>query len=293
MGQEYQNLEVLIVNDGATDVKAVLSSLNDTHLNARLIEERPGQGRARAANIGLRNATGHFIAFLDDDDWILPSHIRLLSEALMSTTHYHAAYSGVQCIKATETGFDNGRIFSSPFDRVRLQYENYIPIHALLFRRQLLEHGCAFDNTLDVYEDWDFWLQLSLLTDFLHIDQITAYYRVDDQSGFGVTGDAERMERGVNSIMEKWRHLWPTPVLRALLARAREADTIPGLRSELEGAQLELHNFRATLAIRDQERLDHQQHNNKERWPTRACITVLMRRMVSGVERLTGRALKK
>ena len=40
--------------------------------------------------------------------------------------------------------------------------DNYIPIRRTL-RRSVLQQGCRFDPELEIYEDWDFWLQLTQL----------------------------------------------------------------------------------------------------------------------------------
>ncbi|MGM0632412.1 MAG: glycosyltransferase, partial [Pseudomonadota bacterium] len=60
-----------------------------------LVRVAPGTAlpRSAAANAGLDAATGDFILFLDDDDWILPDHIRQLVEHLSQQPRVGVVYS--------------------------------------------------------------------------------------------------------------------------------------------------------------------------------------------------------
>lgn len=81
-------------------------------------------------------------------------------------------------------------------------------MHAVLFERALVEAGCRFDERLDRYEDWDFWLQLAEQDQFLHVDQITACYRNFGHSGFGLDADVTKIAAGRAALFDKWRQRW-------------------------------------------------------------------------------------
>ena len=70
VAQDYSNFELLIINDGSTDeTSEILSSFDDIRLK---IFDVPNGGVSNARNIGLSNASGEYIFFIDDDD-IIPS----------------------------------------------------------------------------------------------------------------------------------------------------------------------------------------------------------------------------
>lgn len=70
-GLAKNSFEVLLVNDGSKDNSLVISrSLASRHSEIRVID-KPNGGVASARNKGLENARGEWIAFLDDDDWLL------------------------------------------------------------------------------------------------------------------------------------------------------------------------------------------------------------------------------
>ncbi|HFD7738664.1 MULTISPECIES: glycosyltransferase family 2 protein [Serratia] len=85
LGQDYENIEVIVVNDGSTDTTEELLfelARNNTKLKT-LTQENQGQSVAR--NNGLTLATGEFVIFLDSDDKFYNSLISKCISALNST----------------------------------------------------------------------------------------------------------------------------------------------------------------------------------------------------------------
>jgi hypothetical protein len=63
-----------------------------------------------------------------------------------------------------------------------LRYGNFLPIHSVLFHRSLLDAGCSFDGAFDLYEDWDFWLQVETHTPMGFVPGVSAAYRIQPGS---------------------------------------------------------------------------------------------------------------
>lgn len=69
-GQTYQNLEVILVDDGSTDGSGRLcDTLAGKDQRMRVYHKENG-GASSARNLGLRNAIGDYIGFVDSDDYI-------------------------------------------------------------------------------------------------------------------------------------------------------------------------------------------------------------------------------
>ena len=202
--QTYKNIEVVVVNDGGIDVRESLDRYGTVFEKLQYIFFEKNSGRSTAANAGLDTSNGEYLIFLDDDDLYEPKHIENLVNALLNQSKIKAAYSGVRLINGGQE-----TLLNRSFKKELLCAGNYIPFHALLFNKCLLDEGCRFDETFNVYEDWDFWLQLSVHTSFLHCDVITAVYRsFGDSEVSPHRSDSEAVEKFRSMIFEKWRKKW-------------------------------------------------------------------------------------
>lgn len=174
--------------------------------------------RSEAANQLLDAAQGEWLLFLDDDDWLMPSHIARLVDTLSRQSFALAAYSGVLLVDANNQPM--GQAFDLPFDAVRQQSGNLTPIHAVLFSKTLVQRGCRFDTQLARYEDWDFWLKVAGLTPLLHLPGLTAAYRVHDSSGVHRVSD--QTSDWQHAIHEKWAELWTAGDKQAVMNKVWE-----------------------------------------------------------------------
>lgn len=81
LGQTYQDLELIIVDDNKPDsearkaTEAVISKYTDPRI--RYIQNPKNMGGAATRNVGIFEAKGEYIAFLDDDDMYLPDRLEV------------------------------------------------------------------------------------------------------------------------------------------------------------------------------------------------------------------------
>lgn len=76
--QSYEDIEVIIVDDGSTDASYELAKFAiDNDLRFRLIRQN-NMGVSVARNNALKISTGEYIAFVDSDDWIEKEYIEVL-----------------------------------------------------------------------------------------------------------------------------------------------------------------------------------------------------------------------
>lgn len=247
--QTYPSIEVILV-DVAGDGR--LSTRDRCGAFAlRVASAGWPLGRAAAANLGLDTATGRYAIFLDDDDWFLPEHIEGLVNALTFARHERLAYAGVECRRQTPDGdWETIGVFNEPHDPTRLLIENYIPIHAALFELSLLGEHVRFDESLDLYEDWDFWTQLSKLTNFWHVDKITAIYRISETSGFGAHVDSATAHAALFTYFNKWRGLWSLKQVVAIAGYTKHQITTARQQSHQEIDKIEARAQSELEAIR-------------------------------------------
>jgi glycosyltransferase involved in cell wall biosynthesis len=86
LGQSVRNIEVMIIGDGCSDAcrqVALDFAARDGRVVFHDLPKAPLRGVANR-DFGVRNAAGALIFYNDDDDLLLPHHVAVLSQALMS-----------------------------------------------------------------------------------------------------------------------------------------------------------------------------------------------------------------
>ena len=217
--QTWPNIEVIVVNATGNKHSPIGSICGPFPI--RLIEPGRPADRASAANEALDAAHGSYLLFLDDDDLILPHHIARLMKEFNSNPSIRAAYAGVVC---TDQDGETLRHFSEPFDAALLRLQNYLPIHSVLFRRDTLEQGLRFDESLPVCEDWDFWLQILEHwgeSAFRFVPETGAVYRMFREGGSGVWREPDLTRRVMLRIYRKWLDRWGDDTLWSLFELGR------------------------------------------------------------------------
>ncbi|MBR2553955.1 MAG: glycosyltransferase [Aeriscardovia sp.] len=83
IGQTYTNLEIILVDDGSPDnCPEMCDSWANKDSRIKVIHKENG-GLSDARNVGLENASGNLIGFVDSDDWIAPEMYERLVDALL------------------------------------------------------------------------------------------------------------------------------------------------------------------------------------------------------------------
>ncbi len=177
--QDYQDFQIIVVNDGTVSVEAVVSDLNrDGRIT--LITHDLNRGLAASRNTGLRHAAGKYVCYLDDDDRFLPDHLRVLVSRLetgdckVAYTDAWRVHERVEGERIMEVGRD--RPYSHEFNPHQLLINNYMPVLCVMHERTCLDEVGGFDESLFVHEDWDLWIRLATRYSFAHIAQTTAEF---------------------------------------------------------------------------------------------------------------------
>ena len=239
--QTYPHIEVVVVaaRPGHRPIPRKCGPFN-----VRLMQTATPLQRSQAANTGMAQARGELLLFLDDDDWLMPGHIARLAQALARQPHAVAVYTGISVVDAG--GHPKGQAFDLPFDAVRQMAGNLTPIHAVLFRAKVMQMGCRFDEALDLYEDWDFWLQLAKLAPMVHLPGVSGTYRIHESSG--VHTDAGPEGAAAAAIYRKWASEWTPQQIGQMMQRVWSH---PELQLQLADAMQELAISREQLAASD------------------------------------------
>ncbi len=180
LAQTFDDFELIVVDNGSTDrTPEILGSVNDPRLKVLTLPER---GVSRARNLGLREAHGAFIAFLDSDDTWSAEFLEKMHTALASDSKAALAYCGWQ-----NRGLPGPR--GEPF--VPPDYENpdkaaallegcRWPIHACLTRHAAIIEAGGFNTQLTIAEDYLLWMEVSVTGTIIRVPEVLAQYHHHD-----------------------------------------------------------------------------------------------------------------
>jgi glycosyltransferase involved in cell wall biosynthesis len=256
--QDLRPIEVVLVNARGPAHGPMPSQVGD--LPVRCIDTGGPLLRSAAANAGLAAARADGVIFLDEDDVFLPGHLSRLQRALHANPSAIAAYADVDYGHEEGGQWHSEHLFADDFDRDRLRFENFVPLHAALMRRaEVFLHGCRFDESLDLFEDWDWWLQLSRHGDLLRVPGVSARYVAAKDGGSGVFAERPETAEMRQRLLMKWAVL-DTPAERVaqldalrshFRAARREAELRAGVQHDFEHATQQLEDLRRLLAARE------------------------------------------
>lgn len=140
--------------------------------------DRNHDGSAITRNRALAKVKTGWVAFLDDDDYLLPRHIQTLLNAA-GINNADVVYPGCKVIDVNHDEIplrpEWGR-FGSPFDPERLKNESYIPVTSLVRTEvaQAAMFGPPEWEQNSLYDDWGFYTRcLAAGAKFLHVPEIT------------------------------------------------------------------------------------------------------------------------
>lgn len=191
LNQDYNNIEIIIVNDGSTDnTSKICMRLSSKDNRIRLVNKKNG-GAASARNLGIRESNGDFIMFLDGDDFYSP-HAVSLAVSLIEKDK-----SDLVCFDF-DTFNENGilprplpnsfpsKLSSSGIDCVRFIYQGFLGYFswAFLYRSSVLKgSGISYPEDIHVLED-AFFLNRFLrhVANVSYLNECIYHYRVIQNS---------------------------------------------------------------------------------------------------------------
>lgn len=158
LNQTYNNFELLVVDDGSTDeTEDIISNYPDIKY---LKQENSGVASAR--NLGIKNSTGDYIAFLDSDDEWIP-------DKLLKQINFFDAHPEFEWVHSNEIWIRLGSELKQLKKHRKGGGDQFIPSldlclispSCVLIKKEILSNT-LFREDFEVCEDYDLWLRLLL-----------------------------------------------------------------------------------------------------------------------------------
>lgn len=159
--QTYRPKEVIVIDDGSSEeIKTVVKKFDDKCLTYAW---QPHQGVAAARNFGINLSKTNWLAFLDSDDYWLPTKLAV-------QVKFHQHNPDIFISQTNEIWLRNGKCLNQKKHHQKLAGDIFKPSLArclispsavMLHKKILLAVG-LFDETLPACEDYDLWLRVAL-----------------------------------------------------------------------------------------------------------------------------------
>ncbi|HEV7331931.1 MAG TPA: glycosyltransferase [Flavisolibacter sp.] len=202
VNQTYQNIEILISDDGSTDATlSVVETYQQQYPHIRLVKNN-NPGLVTNWNHCIEQAGGEWIKFLFQDDLLLPACVEKMLAACMAYnlelglcrrrfiihddvsphTRYQTKYKRV-----VPERFLDDEVFITP-ERLAADMAELLPENALgeptcfFFRKTLLEKTGMFDTDFRNAVDLEFILRLGLYKGLAFVSEPLAFFRVHGRS---------------------------------------------------------------------------------------------------------------
>jgi glycosyltransferase involved in cell wall biosynthesis len=188
ISQTYRDIEIIVVVDGPDDdTFNALKNINDKRVKSIFLEKSVGGAEAR--NVGVRNSVGEWIAFLDDDDELLPVKIERQLKLLDNSS---VSYPVIACRLLAKT---NNETYAWP---LRLPFKRESVGDYLFYRRSFYQGETLFQTSmlmikkellllvpfrkLPRHQEWDWLLRASELPGFklFYLPDPCAIWHIDE-----------------------------------------------------------------------------------------------------------------
>jgi glycosyltransferase involved in cell wall biosynthesis len=178
IGQDYPDVEYIVVDGGSTDDSvAILASYGD---RLKWTSERD-RGQTDAINKGFARSTGHIRAYLNSDDTLLPG-------AIARVVAYFEAHPDVDMVYGDANYIDEedrvtGRYSTAEYSFERLMHDCCVCQPAAFWRASIARIVGEFDASLDLVMDYDYWLRIDRAAGTIrHLPEVLANSRLHQET---------------------------------------------------------------------------------------------------------------
>lgn len=209
--QSYKKWECLLVDDGSTDNSGLICDRMAELDNRFCVLHKENGGVSSARNLGIKEAKGEWIIFVDADDFIGEAYLQGLIGPLLEGNQLDFVHGGC-------TNYENGRISS-----VNQEYEYYIGedkgrlfrsfrglVVSKLFRTSILrEKELLFDEGMKIAEDMAFTMDyLFFVNSYAFVSEKSYYYRRDNEN----SATHKKKWHGYDQYRQSFIHLYQATV---------------------------------------------------------------------------------
>jgi len=197
ISQTHKNLEIILVNDGSTEDISEVKKYIKKDKRIKLINLSENKGAAAARNVGMDNATGEYIAFLDSDDLFIKDKIKEQLKQMYLTGYNVSHTSYIRRYGKNEKKINSGKLTGKVIPQIVEKCLIATPT-VMIKREYLKKQGVRFIEKFRIGEDTCFWLELLRDTRLLGIDYPYTIVNTDKLSS---ASNYQKQLEGIGNIL--------------------------------------------------------------------------------------------
>jgi glycosyltransferase involved in cell wall biosynthesis/SAM-dependent methyltransferase len=187
MAQTYENIEIIVVDDGSRDSGATESIAREFADSIRFMQRENG-GVAAALNTAIDAMTGDYFSWLSHDDVYATDKVEQEMEAMLrldAGKGQTVIYSDYAVFSGSPASAIDVRMQGVPPEAFRywLTIANVLHGCTLLIPRRAFLEVARFDESLRTTQDFDLWFRLAAHLRFRHLPKVLVYARSHAQQG--------------------------------------------------------------------------------------------------------------
>lgn len=180
--QTHKNIEIILVNDGSTDKVEEIKKIVDEHKNQiKYIDAGKNMGASHARNVGIKEAKGDYVAFLDSDDLFTERKIeKQLQEMYLKNYNFsHTSY--IRKTENAEQLINTGVLKGKAIPRIIAGCGIATPT-VMIKREYLIENNLHYEEDLEIGEDVCFYFEALRRTEILGIEEPLTIVNTNESS---------------------------------------------------------------------------------------------------------------
>lgn len=224
LNQNLEDLEIIVVSDGSTDeTDLIMEKYIDKDSRIKYIKYFPSRGANYARNKGVKESTGKYIAFLDDDDEWMPNKLEKQLKKFQEDNLIGLVYTGVKVIYVNEAV----EYSSLPREKGDLSKKIFLKnligtTSTVMINKELFNSVGGFDEQLPALQDYDLWIRICQVSKVSYVDEcLLKYYnfRGDKQ----ISASVEKYIIALELINEKYKESLKILDKKMMISRERES----------------------------------------------------------------------
>ncbi len=167
--QSYNNIEIILVDDGSTDRSSLICDEYRKKDNRIKVIHKKNGGLSDARNVGIENSTGEYLMFVDSDDYILYDACEKFINQLEDSVDIIVGECKMiyECGKnkyQKHTSLNEKKIYSSKEYIIKSINNNefYAPVCFNMYRRKFVVDNSLYFHKGIYHEDMEYLLKTSL-----------------------------------------------------------------------------------------------------------------------------------